>query len=130
MMGPRLKSILSTCVNYFPLIWRPTEGAGANCFSDGTLRQFHVRAEREGWTHTHTHREVERDSPDSRHGLVDGLDPVAHGKLVHYFLGHVVVVDPPGVVPAGLRDFHRALAEHVGRVVEQILHRNREGPVI
>lgn len=61
--------------------------------------------------------------PDSRHGLVDGLDAVAHRKLVHDFLRHVVKVDLPGVVAADFGDSDRALTVDVGGVVEQVLHR-------
>lgn len=59
----------------------------------------------------------------SRHGLVDGLDAVAHRKLVHDFLRHVVKVDLPGVVAADFGDFDRALTVDVGGVVEQVLRR-------
>lgn len=63
------------------------------------------------------------DVPDSRHGLVDGLDTVAHRKLIHDFLRHVVKVDLPRVVSSHLWDFDGALTEDVGGVVEQVLHR-------
>lgn len=56
-----------------------------------------------------------------RHGLVDGLDPITHCELVHYFLSHVVKIDLPGVVAASVRDLHRTLTEHVCGVVEEVL---------
>lgn len=61
--------------------------------------------------------------PHSRHGLVDGLDTVAHGELVHDLLRHVVKVDLPRVVSASFGDPDGALTEDVGGVVEQVLHR-------
>lgn len=59
----------------------------------------------------------------SRHGLVDGLDTVAHGELIHDLLRHVVKVDLPGVVSASFGDLDGALTEDIGGVVEQVLHR-------
>ena len=57
----------------------------------------------------------------SRHGLVDRLDPVAHGELVHDLLRHIVKVNLPRVISASLRDLHHSLTQHIGRVVEQVL---------
>lgn len=55
---------------------------------------------------------------DSRHGLVDGLNAVAHGKLVGNLLRHVVIVDLPAVVSTGFGDPDRALTQNVSGVVE------------
>lgn len=58
---------------------------------------------------------------DSRHGLVDGLDAVAHSKLVCNLLRHIVKVDLPAIVSAGFGDPDSALTQHVGGVVKQVL---------
>lgn len=63
------------------------------------------------------------EASHSRHGLVDGLDAVAHGELIHDLLRHVIKVDLPGVVSAGFGDLDSALTEDIGGVVEQVLHR-------
>lgn len=60
-----------------------------------------------------------------RHGLVDGLDPITHCELVHYFLRHVVEVDLPSIVAASVRDLHRSLTEHVCGVVEEVLRKRK-----
>lgn len=60
---------------------------------------------------------------DSRHGLVDGFDAVAHGELIHDVLGNVVKVDFPRVVPTGLWDLHRPVSVDVGGIVEEVLEK-------
>lgn len=70
---------------------------------------------------------VRSSGQDSRHGLVDGLDAVAHGKLVRNLLRYIVKVDLPAVVSAGFGDPDSALTQHVGGVVEQVLQRDRAG---
>lgn len=67
-----------------------------------------------------------RSGWDSRHGLIDGLHSVSHGKLVDYLLGHVVVVDFPRLFAFHLRDLHHAVVLALGQVVEQVLQVGRE----
>lgn len=57
----------------------------------------------------------------SRHGLIDGLHSVSHGELIHYLLGHVVIVDLPGLLPFHLGDLHHPAVLILGQVVEQVL---------
>lgn len=59
-----------------------------------------------------------------RHGLVDGLNPVAHGKLVHDFLMHLFKVNLPRIVSLSNRDFDHAPSLNVGREVKDVLWRN------
>lgn len=60
---------------------------------------------------------------DSRHGLVDRLNPVAHGKLIYDFLGDVIKVNFPPIVSTRFWNSHCALTQHISRVVEQVLRR-------
>lgn len=50
-----------------------------------------------------------RAAKDSRHGLVDGFHPIAHGKLIHDLLCRLIKVNLPGVVPFGVGDLHHAV---------------------
>lgn len=50
---------------------------------------------------------------DSRHGLVDGLNPIAHGKLIHYFLSHIIKVDFPRIVSTSLWNFYHTLTKYI-----------------
>lgn len=56
-----------------------------------------------------------------RHGLVDRLDAISHGKLVDDLLCHIVKVNFPAVVSPSFWDLNNTLAQHVGHVVEQVL---------
>jgi hypothetical protein len=56
----------------------------------------------------------------SRHGLVDGLDAISHGKLVNNFLGRRVEVYFPSVVTLRLGQFHSA-AILFAQMVEYVL---------
>lgn len=56
-----------------------------------------------------------------RHGLVDGLHPVAHGELVYDLLRRLLEVNLPGIVPFGIRDLHHAVVLDVCHIVEEVL---------
>lgn len=58
-----------------------------------------------------------------RHGLVYGLDAVAHGEFVHDFLLHLIEIHLPGIISLSHRDFHHAVSLHIGREVEDVLQR-------
>lgn len=73
------------------------------------------------WQHTHTLYWYTH----SRHGLVNGLDSEAHGKLVYNLLRDVIKVNLPRLVTFDLRNLHGAVILHLGQVVEQVLHTHR-----
>lgn len=56
-----------------------------------------------------------------RHGLVYGLDAVAHGELVHDFLLHLIEVHLPGIVSLSRWDFYHAASLHISQEVEDVL---------
>ena len=56
----------------------------------------------------------------SRHGLVDGLDPVSEGKLVHQLLGRLLKVDLPALLALGVGQDHVAVVLFA-QVVEEVL---------
>lgn len=56
-----------------------------------------------------------------RHGLVYGLDAVAHGKLVHDFLLQLIEVNLPGIVSLSRWDFHHAASLHISQEVKDVL---------
>lgn len=60
---------------------------------------------------------------DSRHSLVDRLNPVAHGELIDDFLGDVIKVNFPPIVSTRFWNSHCTLTQHISRVVEQVLKR-------
>lgn len=60
-----------------------------------------------------------------RHGLVYGLDAVAHGKLVHDVLLHLIEVNLPGIVSLRRWDFYHAASLHIRWVVEDVLQGKR-----
>lgn len=51
---------------------------------------------------------------DLRHGLVNGLNPITHGKLINYVLCHIFKVDLPRIVSTSLWDLYHTLTEHIG----------------
>lgn len=57
----------------------------------------------------------------SRHGLVDGLHTIAHGKFIHNLLGCLIIVNLPGVITLGIWDLHNPIVLHVCHEVEQVL---------
>ena len=60
----------------------------------------------------------------SRHGLVNGLYPVAHRELVDDLLCRLLEVHLPCLVPLRVRQLHRP-ARLLAQVVEQVLQVNR-----
>lgn len=56
-----------------------------------------------------------------RHGLIDGFNPIAHRKFIHYLLRHVVKVNLPGVITTGFWDFHHTLTEDICDVMKEVL---------
>lgn len=60
-----------------------------------------------------------------RHGLVYGLDAIAHGELIHDVLLHLVKVNLPRIVSLSHWDLHHAASLHIGREVERVLQRKR-----
>ena len=56
----------------------------------------------------------------SRHGLKDGLDTIAKGKLVNYFLFSLAKIDFPSVLANSLRQLDIATVL-IADIVEQIL---------
>lgn len=64
---------------------------------------------------------IQAVSPDSRHGLVDGLDAVSHGELVHCFLRHIIKIDFPRVVSTRVGDLHHPLSQHIVGMMEKVL---------
>lgn len=58
---------------------------------------------------------------DSRHGLVDGLHPIAHGKLIHDLLRCLIKVNLPGIVPLGIGDLHHPVVLQIRHEVEEVL---------
>lgn len=57
----------------------------------------------------------------SRHGLVNGLDTIAHGKLIHDLLGCLIIVHLPGIITLGVWNLHDPIVLHVCHEVEQVL---------
>lgn len=55
-----------------------------------------------------------------RHGLVDALNPVSHGKLIHYLLRVIIKVDLPRIITLGLWKLD-GTALHLTQVVEEVL---------
>lgn len=60
----------------------------------------------------------------SRHGLIDGLDSVSHGELVHDLLRRLLEVNLPGVVSFSIGDFHHTAVLLLCGVVEDVLQRH------
>lgn len=60
-----------------------------------------------------------------RHGLIDGLHSVAHGKLVYNLLRGLLKVDLPCVVPFGVGDLHHTVVLDICHVVEEVLRRGK-----
>lgn len=56
-----------------------------------------------------------------RHSLINGFNPIAHGKLINYFLGSIIKENLPGFIPFDLWDFHCTIRFHFSQVMEQIL---------
>lgn len=56
-----------------------------------------------------------------RHSLINGFNPIAHGKLIDYFLGSIIKENLPGFIPFDLWDFHCTIRFHFSQVMEQIL---------
>lgn len=69
-------------------------------------------------------RTINWSRANSRHGLVNRLDAVAHGELIDDVLGSLVEVDFPGVVALDLRKVHHAAVAFAQRV-EQVLVQTR-----
>ena len=62
-----------------------------------------------------------------RHGLVDGLHAIAHGKLIYYFLWSLLEVNLPCIIPFGIRDLHYTIVLDIGHIVEEVLRKNKTG---
>lgn len=56
-----------------------------------------------------------------RHRLVYRLDAIAHGKLIHDVLMHLVKVNLPCIISLSHWDFDHAASLHIGREVEDVL---------
>lgn len=60
-----------------------------------------------------------------RHGLIDGLHSVTHGKLVDNLLRGLLKVDLPRIVPFGVRDLHHTVVLDICHIVEEVLRRGK-----
>lgn len=49
----------------------------------------------------------------SRHSLVYGLHSITHCKLIHNFLGSLVKVNLPSIIPFGIWDFHNPIILYI-----------------
>lgn len=58
---------------------------------------------------------------DSRHGLINGLYSISHGKFIHDLLGRFIEVDFPGVISFGLWDFDHTVVLDVRHKMKEIL---------
>lgn len=61
----------------------------------------------------HTHAHTQSSTLNLRHGLVYGLDAVAHGELVHDVLLHLIKVNLPRIVSLSRWDLHHATSLHI-----------------
>lgn len=57
-----------------------------------------------------------------RHGLVDGLHSVAHGKLINNLLWSLLKVNFPCVIPFSIGNFNYAIVLDVRHIVKEVLH--------
>lgn len=62
---------------------------------------------------------------DLRHGLIDGLHSVTHGKLVYNLLRGLLKVDLPCIVPFGVGDLHHTVVLDICHIVEEVLRRGK-----
>lgn len=62
----------------------------------------------------------------SRHGLIYGLDAIAHGKFIHNFLGCLIKVHLPCIVPSSLWDPDSSTALNVCEVMEKVLQNTEQ----
>lgn len=69
--------------------------------------------------------EVRLSNSNIRHGLVDGLHSVAHGKLIYNLLGSLLKVDLPCIIPFGIRDLHHTVVLDIRHIVEEVLQRGK-----
>ena len=56
-----------------------------------------------------------------RHGLIYGLNAIAHGKFIHNFLGSLIKVHLPRIVSSSLRDLDSSTALNVREVMDEVL---------
>lgn len=71
------------------------------------------------------HSEVRLSNSNIRHGLVDGLHSVTHGKLIYNLLGSLLKVDLPCIIPFGIRDLHHTVVLDIRHIVEEVLQRGK-----
>lgn len=60
-----------------------------------------------------------------RHGLIDGLHSVTHGKLIDNLLRGLLKVDLPCIVPFGVGDLHHTIVLDICHIVEEVLQRGK-----
>lgn len=68
---------------------------------------------------------IKRPIQNLRHGLIDGLHPVTHGKLVYNLLRGLLKVDLPCIVPFGVGDLHHTVVLDICHIVEEVLRRGK-----
>lgn len=58
-----------------------------------------------------------------RHGLVYGLNAIAHGEFIHHFLLHLIKVNLPRIISLSHWNLHHAASLYISREVECVLQR-------
>lgn len=83
-------------------------------------------------TKTHTvfslksrYSEARFSNGDIRHGLVDGLHTITHGKFIDNLLRGLLKVNLPCIIPFGIRDLHHTVVLNICHIVEEVLQRGK-----